>query len=90
LVEYDDLQNALSALYQVNGRPFGTCIARASLFRDAMQRAMLMQNAQDLGLARTVGPLATSPTSKTQPRVRPSLKSPADLKVNAPLNVNVH
>jgi hypothetical protein len=49
LVEYDDLQNALSALYQVNGRPFGTCIARASLLRDAMQRAMLLQGSPDQG-----------------------------------------
>jgi hypothetical protein len=43
LVQYDDLQSALSALYQVNGMPFGTRVARASLFRDAMERVFLLQ-----------------------------------------------
>ncbi|CAG8563956.1 16842_t:CDS:2 [Acaulospora colombiana] len=43
LVQYDDLQSALSALYQVNSRPFGTRIARASLFRDAIERVMQLQ-----------------------------------------------
>lgn len=91
LVEYDDLQNALSALYQVNGRPFGTCIARASLFRDAMQRAMLMQGAQDSNTSRQIDSLVdSSPHSAPQPSLHRSLKSPVDINLNAPLNVNVH
>ena len=83
LVEYDDLQNALSALYQVNGRPFGTCIARASLFSDAMQRAMFLQASPDQGL------------TKMNPTVLPSnLKSPivqnsASIPSQAP-RLNVH
>jgi hypothetical protein len=80
LVEYDDLQNALSALYQVNGRPFGTCIARASLFRDAMQRAMQLQGSPDQGLM------------KMNPRIPvPDPKSPAmHNTVSQAPRLNVH
>lgn len=82
LVEYEDLQNALSALYQVNGRPFGTCIARASLFRDAMQRAMLLQSSPDLS------PMKTGPASAPTHFQSPVMPSSVSLTPQAPrLNV---
>ncbi|CCA72584.1 hypothetical protein PIIN_06521 [Serendipita indica DSM 11827] len=43
IVEYADLQSALSALYQLSNTAFGTSIVRASLFKDAMQRAIALQ-----------------------------------------------
>ncbi|KIM22579.1 hypothetical protein M408DRAFT_283444 [Serendipita vermifera MAFF 305830] len=83
LVEYDDLQNALSALYQVNGRPFGTCIARASLFRDAMQRAMLLQGSPDINRLKTNA--ATVPANYQSPVTSTSISVPPQ----AP-QLNVH
>lgn len=66
LIEYDDLQNALSALYQVNGRPFGTCIARASLFRDAMQKVVGIQQHQHVNLDVASGSFGSNHISNAQ------------------------
>lgn len=91
LVEYDDIQNALSALYQVNGRPFGTCIAKASLFRDAMQRAMLIQNAQDpiINNGRINQASAHSDQIHSENAKSPVMKKPTDYSPRAP-RLNVH
>lgn len=43
VVEYGDLQSALSALYQLSNTAFGTSVVRVSLFKDAMQRAAALQ-----------------------------------------------
>ncbi|KAG8864388.1 hypothetical protein FRC20_010266 [Serendipita sp. 405] len=43
VVEYGDLQSALSALRQLSNTTFGTCTVRASLLKDAMQRVTTLQ-----------------------------------------------
>ncbi|KAG8830658.1 hypothetical protein FRC17_004518 [Serendipita sp. 399] len=42
VVEYGDLQSAISALHQLNNTAFGTCTVRASFLKDAMQRVMAL------------------------------------------------
>lgn len=90
LVEYDDLQNALSALYQVNGRPFGTCIARASLFRDAMQRAMLLQSVPDPTIIEPMNPGGPRFNQALTDNVKsPIMQNPSDFSPRV-LRLNVH
>ncbi|PVF93024.1 hypothetical protein CPB86DRAFT_716274 [Serendipita vermifera] len=89
LVQYDDLQSALSALYQVNGRPFGTRIARASLFRDAIERVMHIQTPTLPKPTPNLSVGAAAPAQKQRHTIEAS-QSNDSVPLHVTARVNVH